>query len=427
MKKLIFGIIALGSIFFVQAQQTDLFNEGEVGRIEKILSADDMQGRASFTPGIEKAGDFISKEFKSAGLQTWNNSGDYRQSFSMIHSSMTNASAELDHQPLDSKNIIVFSSQSDISVNQGSGYEKAFIKNGDNFRAEVFKYIQSKKNWLVFVDTSFSKSFPRLSSFSRQQFKSDRNIVFVLSSLHPEQYSIHVQQDIKEQKLSNIVGILPGKSRKDEYIIFSAHYDHLGIGKPNAEGDSIFNGANDDASGVTAVIMLAKYFSKLKNNERTIVFATFAAEEIGGYGSQYFSMQFDPVKVMAMFNIEMIGTESKWGTNSAYITGYEKSDMPKILEKNLENSPFKFYPDPYPTQQLFYRSDNATLARQGVPAHTISTSKMDSEKYYHTQDDEFETLDMKNMAAIIQAIALSSRSIVDGKDTPTRVDTSQLR
>jgi len=130
---------------------------------------------------------------------------------------------------------------------------------------------------------------------------------------------------------------------------------------------------------------------------------------------------------MAMFNIEMIGTESKWGINSAYITGYEKTDMGKILEQNLEGSKFKFYPDPYPEQQLFYRSDNATLARQGVPAHTISTSKMDSEKYYHTQEDEFETLDINNMTEIIKAIAVSSVSVISGKDTPTRVDTSNLR
>ncbi len=67
----------------------------------------------------------------------------------------------------------------------------------------------------------------------------------------------------------------------------------------------------------------------------------------------------------AMFNIEMIGTESKWGKNSAFVTGYEKSDMGKILEKNLAGSSFTFYPDPYPQQQLFYRSDNATLARLG--------------------------------------------------------------
>jgi len=101
--------------------------------------------------------------------------------------------------------------------------------------------------------------------------------------------------------------------------------------------------------------------------------------------------------------------------------------MGKRLEKNLEGSAFKFYPDPYPDMQLFYRSDNATLARQGVPAHTISTSKMDAEKYYHTQEDEFETLDMKNMAEIIKSIAISATSIIAGKDTPSRVDTKQLR
>ena len=79
--------------------------------------------------------------------------------------------------------------------------------------------------------------------------------------------------------------------------------------------------------------------------------------------------------------------------------------MGKILEKNLEGSQFKFYPDPYPAQNLFVRSDNATLARLGVPAHTISTSKMDSEKFYHTPEDEIETLDM---------------------NTPTRVDVKEL-
>ena len=196
----------------------------------------------------------------------------------------------------------------------------------------------------------------------------------------------------------------------------------MGIGEPDAKGDSIYNGANDDAAGTTAVIMLANYFSKLNNNERTLIFVTFTAEEIGGFGSQYFSKQIDPEKAVAMFNIEMIGTDSKWGNNSAYITGYEKSDFGKILQSNLEGSNFHFEPDPYPKENLFYRSDNATLAALGVPAHTISTSKMDNEPNYHKQSDEISTLDMKNMAEIIKAIAISSKTIVSGKDTPTRVE-----
>ena len=103
------------------------------------------------------------------------------------------------------------------------------------------------------------------------------------------------------------------------------------------------------------------------------------------------------------------------------------------MQKNLGGTGFTFYPDPYPDQQLFYRSDNATLARLGVPAHTISTSKMGtppkepSEPNYHKQSDQIETLDMNNMAMIIKSIALASRTIVAGKDTPARVKVEDLR
>jgi Zn-dependent M28 family amino/carboxypeptidase len=195
----------------------------------------------------------------------------------------------------------------------------------------------------------------------------------------------------------------------------------------NVLTDSIFNGANDDAAGTTAMMLLAQYFSKQKNNERTLIFVAFTAEEVGGFGATYFSRQLNPDEVVAMFNIEMIGTESKWGKNSAYITGFEKTNMGEILQQNLEGTGFTFYPDPYTTQNLFYRSDNATLARLGVPAHTISTSKMDNEPNYHKASDEVGTLDMDNMAMIIKSIALSARSIISGKDTPSRVDTKQLK
>jgi putative aminopeptidase FrvX len=224
---------------------------------------------------------------------------------------------------------------------------------------------------------------------------------------------------IDGEKANNVIGILPGKSKPNEFVIFSAHYDHLGM---KEEGkDKIYNGANDDASGTTAVIALAKYFKTLSQNERTIIFIAFTGEEEGGYGSKYFSQGIDADTVVAMFNIEMIGTESKWGRNSAYITGYEKSDFGEILQKNLKGSAFAFNPDPYPQQKLFYRSDNARLAAMGVPAHTISTSKMDSEPNYHDVSDEVSTLDLENMTEIIKSIAISSQTIINGTDTPTRV------
>ena len=222
---------------------------------------------------------------------------------------------------------------------------------------------------------------------------------------------------------SNVIGFIAGKSRPDELVIFSAHYDHLGVedGAESTGKDRIYNGANDDASGVTALVQLAKYYQQRNDNERSIVFVAFSGEEAGGFGSQAFASSIDPDQVVAMFNIEMIGTPSKWGNDSAYITGFDKSDFGAILQKNLQGSNFKFHPDPYLDKDLFYRSDNATLAAQGVPAHTISTSKMDNEPYYHTVDDEIATLDIANMTAIIKAIALSATSIVNGDSTPTRI------
>jgi Peptidase family M28 len=427
MKQFIATGLLVSITFFSFGQDINaIINAKEVERIEKTLSADDMRGRKTFSADIEKAADFIAAEFKAAGLQTLNSSGTYRQEFIMVSPKFISASATLDGSAIERRNVIVITSQPGLKVNQQSGFEKARIPAGANFFNEAMKYVGADKNYLVLIDTSFSKNFLRLTGFKRNVFKSPFTTIFILSATDPGSYEVEAEHEIKESKLANVTGVLPGKSKKDEVVIFSGHYDHIGVGKPE-NGDSVFNGANDDAAGTTAVIMLAKYFKALGNNERTIVFAAFTAEEVGGFGSQYFSRQFTADKVVAMFNIEMIGTESKWGNNSAYITGYEKTDMGKILEKNLAGTPFKFYPDPYPEQELFYRSDNATLARLGVPAHTISTSKMDNEPNYHKASDEIGTLDMANMAMIIKAIAASSRTIISGEDTPTRVNTSDLK
>ncbi len=427
MKKVILSGLLISTTHFLWAQKIDdIIKVKDVERIERTLASDDMRGRKVFTPDIDRAADFIAAEFKAAGLQTWNNSGSYRQEFALVRPRFISAAASFDGTNIEQKKIIVVTCQPQLKVDQHSGFEKAFIKAGVNLQTEARKYIRSNKNMLVLVDTGYAGSFGNLARLKSSLFKTNTSIIFVLTEKDPSDYSIEAVHEITEQKMANVVGVLPGTSRKDEYIVFSAHYDHLGVGRP-VDGDSIYNGANDDAAGTTAVILLAKYFKELKNNERTIVFAAFTAEEVGGFGSQYFSRQFDPDKVMAMFNIEMIGTESKWGKNSAYITGYEKTDMGNILQKNLEGTGFSFYPDPYPTQQLFYRSDNATLARLGVPAHTISTSKMDSEPNYHKVSDQVETLDLENMTMIIRSIALSSKSIVSGKETPSRVKVEDLR
>jgi Zn-dependent M28 family amino/carboxypeptidase len=421
-KVIMFLVPCLISLISYSQSIDKIINVGEVERIEKILSSDKMQGRKTFSPFIDSAANFISDEFKKAGLKYFDGLTTYRQSFSMQKANLISASGNIDGHSVDSNHIIAIATDAELKFDENSGYTKVVIGDTANFFKEAFSLLNDNKKYLVLVDSAHAKNFNRLRRFNRESFEAKAPVIFVLTNENPSTYHFEIKNEITSASLANVVGVLPGKSKKDEYVVFSAHYDHLGVGKPDAKGDSIYNGANDDAAGTTAVIMLANYFSQLNNNERTLIFVTFTAEEIGGFGSQYFSRQLDPEKVVAMFNIEMIGTDSKWGNNSAYITGYEKSDFGKILQSNLEGSNFHFEPDPYPQQNLFYRSDNATLAALGVPAHTISTSKMDNEPNYHKQSDEISTLDMNNMAEIIKAIAISSKTIVSGKDTPIRVE-----
>jgi hypothetical protein len=405
------------------AQQADKYlNAAEALRIESVLAADDMRGRKPGTPEMDRAADFIAVEFKKSGLKYYDGLQMYKQAFMQVRTKFLRANASINDSTVEEKNIIAITTDSLLKINENSGYSKVVISNSENLLSRAQEILKEKKNTIVLVNSFFVNDFNKLKRFKRDGQKTNYSVVFILSNADAAKYDLEIRNKITETAYANVVGVLPGKSKKDEFVVFSGHYDHLGTGKPNAQGDSIYNGANDDAAGTTAVLMLANYFSKMHNNERTLVFVTFTAEESGGFGAQYFSRSIDADKVVAMFNLEMIGTESKWGTNSAYITGYERSDFGKILQKNLEGTSFHFEPDPYPSQNLFYRSDNATLAALGVPAHTISTSKMDNEPNYHKQSDEISTLDLNNMAEIMKAIALSSKTIVSGKDTPTRVE-----
>ena len=126
--------------------------------------------------------------------------------------------------------------------------------------------------------------------------------------------------------------------------------------------------------------------------------------------------------IWAMFNLEMIGKPAVEGPNTAWITGFERSSFGEILQEAVQGTQYEFYPDPYPDQGLFYRSDNATLARLGVPAHSISTTPIDVDQDYHQVTDHVQTLDLDHLTNTIQAIAMGARTIISGDSTPTRVD-----
>ncbi len=229
------------------------------------------------------------------------------------------------------------------------------------------------------------------------------------------------QRSKQDITTSNIIGVLEGKSKKDEYVVISAHYDHLGIRKKEGVLDSIYNGANDDASGVTGVLTLAAYFKSQNKNERTLIFIAFTAEEMGLVGSKYFGKGIDAAQFVAGINLEMIGKTPSFGPKTAWLTGFERSDFGKIIQKNLKGTGYQLFPDPYKKFNLFFRSDNASLARLGVPSHTFSTSPIDTDKDYHQASDEATTLDVSVITETIKAVAKGTETIISGKDTPTRV------
>jgi Zn-dependent M28 family amino/carboxypeptidase len=214
-------------------------------------------------------------------------------------------------------------------------------------------------------------------------------------------------------RAANVVGVLPGTDPvlRDEIVLVTAHYDHIGIGRA-VDGDSINNGADDDASGVIAVIELAKAMRNGPRPKRTIVFMAITGEEVGGFGTRwYIAHPVRPLeKTVVDLNIEMIAHVDSLagGFGKAWLTGYERSTMGDLLADNG----IPLVPDPRPTQNFFNRSDNAAFARIGIPAHSLSSYNLISP--YHHPKDESSIIDAPHMTEVIGATARALRLLTDG-------------
>ncbi|NTS39727.1 M28 family peptidase [Flavisolibacter sp. BT320] len=228
-----------------------------------------------------------------------------------------------------------------------------------------------------------------------------------------------LQRKARTDSLNNVVAMLPGRSRAGEVVIFSAHYDHIG-----EEAGTIYNGANDNASGTTALLLLADYFARRADNERTILFCAFAGEELGLLGSTAFAELIKPEAMVAVINIEMIGIPAV-GKNAFFMTGASYSNLQTIFRKNLDKK-YRIRGEPSYEKDLFRRSDNYPFARKGIPAHTIMASD-DDDACYHQDCDEAKRINVENMTSLIRAIAMGSATIISGADTPTRINPSRVQ
>lgn len=203
----------------------------------------------------------------------------------------------------------------------------------------------------------------------------------------------------------NIVGYIEGsdKKLKNEFVVIGAHYDHIGMLQNGVNGDVIVNGANDNATGTTAVTEVAKYFAKFKNNKRSVLFVFFSAEEKGLLGSKHLAAKLREQKMdlYFMFNFEMIGVPMKDKGMDFYLTGFGKSNMASLINEYAGEKLVGYLP--IETKYMLFRaSDNYPFFTEfNVPAQTVSTFDFENFQFYHQPDDEFEMMDTKHMTTVI--------------------------
>lgn len=233
----------------------------------------------------------------------------------------------------------------------------------------------------------------------------------------PEESPLSLSTEVREnlRHTWNVVAQLPGSdpSRRDSILLLTAHLDHLGAHGNGA--DIIYNGADDDASGTSAVLALAEMLAKGAPLKRTVVFAWFGSEEIGGYGAQYFVQKpVVPLKnIVANLEFEMLGRpDGSIAPHTLWLTGWERSNLgPELARQGA-----RLVADPHPEQNFFQRSDNITLARRGVVAQTVSSFGLHAD--YHQPSDELSRIDFKHMTESIRSMVAPIRWLANGDFRP---------
>ncbi|QQS36558.1 MAG: M28 family peptidase [Ignavibacteriales bacterium] len=219
--------------------------------------------------------------------------------------------------------------------------------------------------------------------------------------------TIRLKNELK--KSFNIIGVIPGTDEKlkDEYVAIGAHFDHLGV-----SGDSIYNGADDDGSGIVAVLEVANAISKMQTNKRSVLVVFHAAEEKGLFGSEYLSDNLEIMdKIVAQVNLDMVGRES---VDTIYSVGSDKINplLKQIVERaNTETSNFVFnfkFDEPDDPEKIYYRSDHYNYAKLGIPVVFFYDNMKED---YHRPSDEVNEIDfqkIKKTAELVLSVVLKA-------------------
>ena len=432
-----------------------------------FLASDDLKGRSPKRPEIDIAANYISNYFQKAGVKEPDSSKDYFQLFELsFASTATSGSLKIKDSTYTIPNNLIQIGGQDVSIEapivfagHGSAADLenidirgkiviSYIGSGDSSSTEdAIDHIPVKQSALfakgavAMIEIFNKKDVPwevLKRYFGRQQVVSRKDSIPVLllhtsDSTLPAALATAQQTSlitngnkIKTVVARNVIGRIEGSDArlKEQHLVLSAHYDHIGVTEQpkNQDGktDSIYNGARDNAIGVTAVLNAARYFAKYPS-KRSMLFVLYTAEEMGLIGSRYFSN--NPViplnKLVYNLNIDNAGYNDTTGIT---VIGLERTSSDDDIRKACAAYGLKVLGDPAPEANLFERSDNLSLAIKGIPAPTFSlgVSAMDSVimKHYHQLSDESSTMNPRYALKYIRSYVLAAKLIANNPKQP---------
>lgn len=428
-----------------------------------FLASDLLEGRDTPSRGLDIAAEYIAAQFRRAGLEPAGDDG-YFQTADMVERTPSREGIELTIHAADR---IVRAATNDVAaqcserlsldraplvktgpgdINRLEAEEAAgavlVVEAGLRFEGErrlLLKTAREKGAALVLLlapgrRNPLSAVRPELMDPEEPRAESvptmvvaDPGVAELLRGKRksdPVTVSARCRPEREEPvRLRNVVGLLRGSdpALRDTVVIVSAHYDHLGL-RYTGEDDTIFNGANDNASGAAGVIETASALSRAgRKPRRSILFVAFFGEERGLLGSRYYARH--PVvpleATVADVNLEQLGRRDADGetwTARAALTGFGYSSVTTSLEEAARLTGMKLYQHPWNSDAFFTQSDNIGLAAQGVPAHTVSVGYMFED--YHRPGDEWEKLDYDNIRRVVQMVALGALLIGNAEEAP---------
>ncbi|HET6527975.1 MAG TPA: M20/M25/M40 family metallo-hydrolase [Balneolaceae bacterium] len=313
-----------------------------------------------------------------------------------------------------------------VVANSWSG-ERFYLRNNEAMKSSLTEF----NGWLT-KDAS-AKLFESAGLDLMEQLKAAESRSFEPVVLEDLKLSLDLSATYRKMNTKNVLGVIEGNDDqlKDEYLVFTAHHDHLGITKP-VEGDSINNGALDNAAGVSAVLNLARVYKELQPQlKRSILFLFVGAEEVGLLGSKYWAAHptVHPGKVTANINLDGMNVYGK--TKDLVLVGYGRNTASDVIEKVATERGRTVKPDPHPDRGYFYRSDHFSLAKVGIPAifpnagtefidkpaGYLATIDSVEAANYHTVNDEINQYwDLSGMVQDVRLIFRAGYRIINARD-----------